>query len=90
MVRPPAIKVHVELGSTNVQSDEQPSFGSTLLSSHASVPIYFPSPQVIEHSSFAGDVSVHAHPVSIVQVVLHPSPSALFPSSHASPYCLPL
>ena len=39
--------------------------------------------------TFGGKVTVHDHPVSTEQLVLHPSPFTPFPSSHASPASKP-
>lgn len=61
---------------------EQPSPEALLASSHASVPILFPSPHIGEHVSAVADVApAQVYPVSVAHTELHPSPFTLFPSS---------
>lgn len=55
---------------------------SKFQSSHCSVPITSPSPQVTQQT--LGAVPEHVYPVSTVHPGEHPSPLPVFPSSHTS------
>ena len=66
------------------QSARQPNVLSVSPSSHTSEPTLKPSPQMEFHVDVDPIVPVQEYPVSIVQVLLHPSPFATLLSSHVS------
>ena len=66
------------------QSAFQPEVLSVSLSSHTSEPYKRPSPQIGLHEEVTPTAPVQEYPVSIVHVLLHPSPLTTLLSSHAS------
>ena len=81
VVLPP---VHDQPVTGPVQSDLQPEVLSVSPSSHTSEPYNRPSPQIELHEEVDPTAPVHEYPVSVVHVLLHPSPFATSLSSHAS------
>lgn len=69
-------------GSGPVQSDLQLIVSVELPSSQTSVPTFLPSPHTVVQTF--GIAGVQTHPSSIKQLLLHPSPLRMFPSSHDS------
>ena len=68
-----------------LQSLVHPSPSIELLSSHSSVPLTMPSPQISVQVSFpVKDPPSHMNPGSFMQLLEHPSPFCVFPSSHSS------
>lgn len=67
-----------------VQSGSQPSFMIALPSSHFSLPAFKPSMQIGEQTDFCSLTCVQLNGFSYWQVLLHPSSSTKFPSSHYS------
>jgi len=59
-------------------------------SSHYSVPLINPSPQIVVQTDGVPVVFTQLYPASTVQDDEHPSPESVFPSSHYSPgYTIP-
>ena len=78
----PPEQVHPVTGP--VQSDLQPDVLSMSPSSQTSLPYKYPSPQIGLQVDVDPSTPVHENPVSVVQVLLHPSPLTILLSSHDS------